>query len=1042
MKNKIYQAVKISGSLLFLFLLLLSGSSLHAQVVRISGSVSDEQGRPMAGVVISSVNGKNTGISGFDGQYSLEITDKSAEVRFAYSGYQSQVMMTENGPEMNVTLQRAETYRLDEQVYLGYATRRRGDLTGSAATVSGAELSRSPAASLSQALAGRLPGLYAFETYSEPAHAAVTLRVRGANSIRANTPLVVIDGVPYSHGGSFDYFSAEEVESVTVLKDASAQALYGISGANGVLVITTKRGAQGKLKVHVALGQTFEQIATRPSFVSSGDYVQLRNEAGKNDGLGEYAYFSQPDVEGFVSGADRNLYPNNDWRKINMRDISHMQRVSVGVTGGNSKAAFFSNINVMHQGGLWNTGQTEYDPNNSTLWVNFRTNVDVQLNRYLSTSLKLSGFVNRDKMPGSVSQRGTGGIFSNFYTLPSHVFGPVTPRMVDGATGEVLDEGGGVVVTTTEQYPSYAIINRLGYNVNTNTNVYAQFALNLDMSFLTQGLNLTGDVGYQTNFGNTLFTYQTFANWLRTSDYSELEFTPYGTVVDSPLAYTKGVHFYYNVNFRGAMDYDRHFGKHHVSGLAFASYLNFNTPDAASPALLPYKYVYSGIEAAYGYDNRYLLQLDLGYSGSEQYAGKNRFTAVPAVSAGWIVSNEAFMESTPWLSLLKLRASCGKTANDRSGLGRYVYMDNITLARGGALSNYLGFNVTEGQVANPDIAPEISVKQNYGIDISLFNNIAISVDIFREKMENMVAGGVSSTPAYQGVSLSNFPKVNSGIFENRGFELSADYTKAINSRLSFNVGGWLAHAENRVIYSDEAERSADYAYRKRVDGFAYGQEFGLLVNRHNGNGYFNSRQELDNSALEYEIGTPRVGDLIYYDLNDDGIINEQDEAPLGYGAIPLHVYAFHADLRYGNFDLSVLFQGVADYYTVHSGAGRTEYGYDGIYSEIHRNAWTEERYASGSNITYPALAVKANTNHRNNSFFLEDRSYLRLKNATVGYSLPKAAKAIGAARIRLTLSGENLFTRHRLTTNEYGPEGSYLSLPAYRLYHIGLNVKF
>jgi hypothetical protein len=400
------------------------------------------------------------------------------------------------------------------------------------------------------------------------------------------------------------------------------------------------------------------------------------------------------------------------------------------------------------------------------------------------------------------------------------------------------------------------------------------------------------------------------------------------------------------------------------------------------------------------------------------------------------------LDNTGWLNLLKLRASYGKTANDQSRLGRYIYLDNISLARGGLLG-YLQYIVTENQLANPHLSPEISVKQNYGIDVTLFGGFSVSVDVFRERTDNMVVGGTSITPAYQGIPLDNFPKVNSGIFENKGYEISADYTKALNRNFSFNIGGWLAYSKNKIIQNDESERADDYAYRKWQEGYSVGQEFGYLVDDHNGNGFFNSPQELEQSNLIYEIGTPRVGDLKYYDLNNDGMINDKDKAPLGTGSLPRYTYAFHANVAYWNFDLSILFQGIADYWAINNGTGRTEYAFEGVFSEWHKTAWTAERYAAGEKIDYPALSTQKNANHEANNFFLEDKSYLRLKNLEIGYTFPQqVSKVINADKIRLYVSGQNLLTWHKLKTNEYGPEGDYLSVPVFRFYNVGLSVKF
>jgi TonB-linked SusC/RagA family outer membrane protein len=626
--------------------------------------------------------------------------------------------------------------------------------------------------------------------------------------------------------------------------------------------------------------------------------------------------------------------------------------------------------------------------------------------------------------------------------VPSSQYGPVTPRVEDPETGEVFDEGGGVVVTANTTSPAYARINRVGYTKQSTTNVYAQFALKLDMSFLTEGLNLSGHMAYQTRTFRSLYTAQNFANWIRTSDYSLLEFAPYGTNEDTPLSRSDYTTFYYNLTYKGVLDYKRSFGLHNVSGMAYGLYQNLNTADNASPLFLPYKRIHSGLEAAYNYDNRYFVKFDVSYSGSEQYAKENRFTFVPAVSAAWTLSNEEFMDGMDWLSLLKFRASYGKTANDRSNLGRYSYLDNINITGGGPLG-YLLYHIVEIQTANPELMPEISVKQNYGIDMTFLGSLSLSADIFKERMDNMISGGTSITPAYQGIPLANFPKVNSGIFENKGWEIVLDYTKRINRDFSFNVGGWVAYSKSKNIFYDEPELSDDNSYKKHSEGYPVGQQWGYIVDKHNGNGYFNSQQEIDDSHLTYEIGTPRPGDLKYYDLNVDGVINDKDQAPLGFGALPLYTYAFHAEAQYKNFDLSVLFQGIGEYYSIDQNSGRTEYANEGIYGTWHKNAWTPERYAAGESITYPALSTQKNANHEPNSFFLEDKSYLRLKNLMIGYTLPKKiANAIAADNIRLYVNGQNLFTWHHLDTDDYGPEGTFLSVPVYRIYNIGLSVKF
>lgn len=1030
----------IKRSLLVFTCMLLWVLSVNAQV---AGTVKNEQGHNMQGVSVISENGKNMTITDYEGNWDMIISDESTYLTFTYAGYVSQKLKISDiyDDSQDVTLKRAETFDLDEKVHLGNYTQRKEEVTGSIVRVTGKELERSPVGNLSMSLAGRLPGLFTRETYSEPARTNTQLWVRGNSSPNGGTAVVVIDGFPYDYNANqlFEYITANEVESISVLKDASAQALYGISGANGVIVITTKRGIKQPLKIDVSVNHTLEQRTITPPHISSADFVQLRNQAALNDG--SEPYFSQTTVDGFLSGEDRDRFPDNNWREMNARDITQMSRVNVNLTGGNDKAAFYTNVNVLHQNGMWKVdpSQKDYNPNNRFIWANIRSNVDVQLSKYFSFGLNLSGNIKRERTPGGHSvELGYGGswdgfanrIWYRFYTLPTYVYGPTTPLVQDPETGDV--SGGEVVVTETEPITSWALINRMGFDQYTVTNIYAQFLPKLDLGFITQGLSVSGSYGYQTNAVKGLFTNRTYEGWIRTPDYEELEFQKYGSVVNSPLQMRSSTDFYYNLNYKGVVNYERRFnGLHDVSAIAYTFYQRLSKAGGS----LPYKRSNSGIGVSYGYDNRYLVRADLGYSGSEQYSSKNRFTSFPALSAGWIPTNEFFLKDNPVLTFLKLRASWGKTGNDR-GVGRYVYLDNVTLT-GGGFGFLGGDNVNEGQVANPFLDPEIITKKNYGIDLTLLNNFSLSFDLYRERTENGVTSATSKTPDYQGVPLGNYPRSNVGIYENKGYEISLGFNKDVTRDLNITLGGWLAHNKNKVIFWDESERAGDYAFPIRTEGYPVGQAWGYIVDKSNGNGYFNSQEEIDNSGLVYEIGSPSPGYLIYHDLNADGKINDKDKAPLGHGSLPNYFYAFNGGFKYKNLDMNVLFQGIADYWAVDMSLGRTEYSFEGVYSEWHKTAWTAERFANGEKITYPALSAKKNSNHESSNFFLEDKSYLRLKNLEIGYTFTNIFHGM-----RVYFSGQNLFTWDKLKHDLYGPEGGLDAIPVYRLYNVGMSINF
>ncbi|NCB25916.1 MAG: SusC/RagA family TonB-linked outer membrane protein [Bacteroidia bacterium] len=1036
----------IKKSLLSFACLLLWVFSLNAQV---SGTVKDGYGRVLQGVLITSENEKNITITDKNGDYDLTIDDGSKYVSFTFLGYVSQrhdIDSDTYGKQIDVTLERAETFDLDEKFFTGIYTQRKEEVTGSIARVTGKELEKSPVGNLSMSLTGRLAGLFTRETYSEPARTNTELWIRGSSSPNGGTALVVIDGFPYDYNANqlFEYITANEVESISVLKDASAQALYGIQSANGVIVITTKRGIKQPLKIDVAINHTLEQRTNTPPHINSADFVQLRNQAGVNDGRGEYSYFSKTAVDGFIAGENPEYFPNNNWREMNAKDITQMSRVNLNLTGGTDKAVFFTNINVLHQDGMWkiDPGTTKYNPNNQFIWANIRSNVDIQLAKYFSVGLNLSGNIKREKTPGGHGvELGFGGswtgfanqLWYRFFSLPPYVYGPTTPLIQDPETGEI--SGGEVAVTETEPITSWAVINRLGYDQYTVTNIYAQFMPKLDLSFVTPGLSISGSYGYQTNAVKGLYVNRTYERWVRTKDYSEVEFNQIGTDVNSPLQYRSSASFYYNLNYKGTLNYQRRFnGVHDINAIAYSFYQHLNKAGGG----LPYKRSNSGIGIGYGYDDRYLVRVDLGYSGSEQYSRQNRFTAFPAFSAAWVPSNEAFLKDNSVLTYLKFRGSLGKTGNDR-GIGRYVYLDNVTLT-GGGLGFLGGHNVNEGQVANPFLDPEIITKKNLGIDLTLLNNFSLTFDIYNEKTENGVTSATSKTPDYQGVPLGNYPRANVGVFENSGYEISLGYNKDITRDLNVSLGGWLAQNKNKVIFWDESQRAEDYAYRIRTEGYPLGQAWGYRVDEQNGNGFFNSQEEIDLSGLVYEIGTPKPGYLKYHDLNADGKINDKDKAPLGHGSLPNFFYAFNGGLKYKNFDMSILFQGIADYWTVDMTMGRVEYSFEGVYTDWHKAAWTAERYANGEEIKYPALSAQRNSNHETSNFYLEDKSYLRLKNLEIGYTFDFFNGT------RLYFSGQNLLTWDKLKHDIYGPEAHYAGgiegIPVYRLYNVGLSINF
>ncbi|MDQ6477189.1 SusC/RagA family TonB-linked outer membrane protein [Dyadobacter sp. LHD-138] len=1022
------------------FILVFSGTRLRAQEISIAvdGKITDEYYKPLQGVIVTSENGRNGSITDINGEYAIIVNDNSKSLLFSFPGHILQKLAIGEHKQLDVKLV-YDAHHKDDFVQLGYSEQRRGDLTGAVSTVSGAELERAPVANLTQTLAGRLNGLFTQETFSELSRANTNLYIRGISSARKNGPLVIIDGIinSYNSNQTLDYISANEIESVTILKDASTQALYGIQGANGLIVVKTKRGVKGGLQIKTRFDQSFQEVTTKPAFYNSADYAQLRNQAAFNDGLGQNYLFSPSQIAGYRSGENKELYPNNNWYSQFMKDFAMMQRVGVNVTGGNDKVQFFSNINFMHQGGQFKTDQTRYDPNANNVWVNYRTNIDMKLNNYLKAFVRLSGNVKRERTPGASNDE----VYRSLFMMPPTTYGPVTPAVING--GEIVDPGGKVITTERVESPTYGMLNRTGYRRHTVTNITSQFGLDLDMSFLTKGLNLTGVMAYQTNSVGSLSTTQNYERYVRNNDSTTLGFNKKGSANNTPLAYGKSHSYYYHLTYNIAMNYKRDFGRHNVSALAYMFYQNLTKADNSSPNLLPYNRVSSGFEATYGFENKYLLKFDLGYSGSEQYARSNRFIATPAISGAWVISNEAFLRDQHLLSYLKLRASYGKTANDQSGLARYAYLDNVTVSKGGTI-NYLQYIVQENQRANPNIQAEVATKQNLGVDLGLLKAFNISVDVFKERMNNMVVSALATIPLYQGIPLSNYPTTNSGTFENKGVEISVNYNKSVNRNLSVFVGGMIGYAKNTIVNWNEARKTEDYAFRKWQEGYSFGQEFGYLVDYSNGNGFFNTQAELMQSNLTYGFGVPRLGDLKFRDLNGDHKIDDRDKAPIGNGSIPRTTYAVSGGLKFKGFDLNLLFQGVGKYASIIGGQGVWETTYDGVFGSLHKEAWTQERYEKGEKIASPALSLAKTVNHEASDYYNYNRSYVRLKNLELGYTLPlHVSKVISAEKLRVLVSGQNLITWDKMKSKDFGPENSdYATFPVYRVFNIGVNVIF
>ena len=1013
--------------------LLLLGASIQqvkAQDISVAGTVRDIYGNPLPGVIVSS-NHKDLYITDKNGQYTAKV-NKSGELEFSLLGFKPTSVKASS--QMEVTLE-DDAHNLAENVNIGLSKQSREVLSDAVSTAHGEKLGRSLMTRLQGTFSGMFSGLTTMETTFEPAYESLNMYVRGYSTFHGGIASVVIDGILYdSFAHDILYrISPEEIESVSILKDGASQAIYGVKGADGLIVINTKRGTPGKLKVGVNISETVQVPTTRIHSFDSYTFANLRNQAAVNDGLGEYHIFSKEAVEGFKDGGS-DLYPNTNWYDMLVRDFSNQQRIALDATGGNENVRFYSNFNVLRQGSFWNADQTAYKADNEKYRINFRSNVDVKINNYISLWANLAGSIVRAHTPGgAVDCNGT--LYSIITGMPSFIYGPVTPAVYDN-DGNVIEAGGEVVTTPNINFSPYGFLNRTGYNNEMNTNIYGQAGLKFDLSFLTPGLWAGGSVGYLSYINSITSNTQDYARYIREDDWSDLRFTHYGTTINTNLTYSKGTALYGYFSYKGEAGWQRDFGRHHLNANAYMTYQVFDNLAGGAT------YDYSGAELAYDFDKRYAVKLSTGYSGSDYFPRKTRFVWTPGVSAAWIASNEGFVkENVPWLSLLKVRGSYAVTGNDATGFDRYAYKDQVNSTAGGKIP-YLEYYTNESVYGNPNLEPEKIYKTNVGIDLGIANQFQVSFDVFKEKLNNGVIKSTSKVPLYQGIPLGAYPITNMGEFENKGWELSVSYRKRFNSDFGLFLAGHLDYSKNKVIYIGETAYNDTYAYRYRTEGYPVGQSWGYLTDYSNGNGLYNFQDEIE-AGPKYSFGTPRLGDIKYKDLNGDGVIDEKDMAPLGNGSLPKYNFAFNVGFNLKNFEVNLLFQGLGGYKRNYSELFTFQSAYDGVFTESHKSAWTAEKWLNDEEIGFPALSTTATTNLQTNDYLLKDASFLRLKTAEISYKMPKkVCDFLNASAFKVYLSGQNLFTIDGMKTDDTPVEGTCSAFPVYRMYRLGINLTF
>lgn len=1040
----------------------------------IQGTVKDATG-PLEGVSVS-VKGSNDFGALTDKDGIFRISAKPGQtLQFSHTGYESKELLITGFGDVEVILNE-DRKGMEEIVVVGYGKQKKVTLTGAVSTVNGSELTKQLSPDFSASLKGLMPGLTVVQSTGMPGADDAALYLRGVATTNGSNPLILIDGV-FSEMSQLRQLDPFSVASVSVLKDASATAVFGVRGANGVIIIATKRGQTGRVTVSASTEQSVQQMAYLPDRLQSYDYVHLRNEALENDGMP--VEYSQADIvkyESWKTGSpvDPYWYPNNNWVDILFKKYAPLSRTNINISGGTDRLRYFVSTGYLTQGGLFNVepkSYLKYDAQTKVNRYNFRANVDFDVTRSVKLYANLSGDIERVNNSNLLNgQFGFATLFVNALTSRPTDVGPLSqdgvPVYINGELQPLSSRR--IVADKYGTGSSYGDLNRIGYTLHTRSGFNGKFGLDYDLDAITKGLKF-GVSAALTTLGSTRMTasknYVVF-NYQDITLDNELQrvyvINRDNETEDNPLSLSKSSTSSIRVNLQGQFDYARSFGKHAIGGLLLLQrdYWEAGEGSGYEAPYLPFNVLGLSGRATYGYDNRYLFEFNAGYNGSEQFSPKKRFGFFPALSGGWVISNEKFFKEVRWINNLKLRYSYGFVGNDLLGSSRFLYMDNVVIGGTGLYGTNVpslggaGNKINEVLVGNPDITWERAKKQNAGLDLSFFNGLSFTADFYLENRSGILLRP-QTIPNLQGLPQSVLPALNMGKINNKGMEFLLEYKHAFSSSFSFNSSFNFSYNKNKVIFYDEPNRLGNYAYPKRIEGFSLGQQWGYRIDRSvdpskgkDGSGFFNSQEDITKSGLNYLVGTPKPGDFIYVDQNGDGIINDQDMVPVGHANLPNTTYGWQMDVRYKSFDLSFLLQGVGSASKYYEGPGVFEEMGSASFYPWQLNRWSEARYnqklqGDPVTITHPRLATTTSSSHIANDYYIMNTAYMRLRNVVLGYTLPAGITKRFAKSVRVYVNATNLFTWDHLRMDSFDPEqANGFVYPLLKNYNLGININF
>ncbi|MFR9524503.1 MAG: TonB-dependent receptor [Rikenellaceae bacterium] len=1022
---------------LAMFATLLCVGELMAQNLSVTGVIVNKNDEPIVGAYLYVPGTTIAAVANNNGEYEITAPQDSKLI-FEALGYKSVEVGINRRKVLNVVLEE-DALHVEDVVVVGYGVQKKASVVGAVNTIEPAELV-TPVRSLSNSIAGKVAGILAVQRSGQPGQDDAQFWIRGISTFTGNQdPLVLVDGIERS----LDNVDPLEIESFSVLKDASATAVYGVRGANGVIIINTKKGFDGEAKLDFRYEQGLSWATKRPEFLGSYAQASMYNEAIDNtSGASQSLKFSDTALEAFRTGSDPELYPDVDWQELLMKQFTLSEKVSANISGGGKSARYFVAMSYYSQEGQYAVNDNIYD------WIsneesqfsrnveynrfNMRTNVDIDLFKHTTVSIGIQADITSDTEPAGQDDGGSDNVYTNILNTSPYAF----PAIYSD----------GKFSGRSNIYNPYLLVTQRGYYENTGNNLRTNITIKQGLETLTKGLDFFVKYAYDAYNYNSITRRRDVGYYYATGRDTDGDLIYVAENMDnhsdvlSFASSSTGDKTHY---FESSLVYDRTFDKHEFGGLILFNMKDYSYNTASDYiSSLPYRSLGIAGRVTYGYNNKYLLEMNIGYNGSENFPEDRRMGLFPAAAFGWIASNEDFLRNNQVVDFLKLRASYGQVGSDQIPSTRFAYLSTVDYANGYSI---LGQNydmsmsgLGESQMGVTDITWEVATKYNLGVDLTVFKKLTLNADVFYERRDNIFIQPQVS----QVVGLSSTAYANAGVMDNRGFEVSGEWHTSFNDKLSLSIRGNYTFARNKVI--DDGQYYENYW--QDTEGTRYGER--LLYDAL----HLFSADELASMPDDYtQFGMTKeqlsAGDIRYRDVNDDNKIDEDDMIWADNPENPEHVLGFGATLSYKNFDFSFLAQGAFGASTYINAAwyfypfqSDRDPKYQGNIISNFADYWSEDNqnpYAFAPRVT---VGEDLN-NYRSSTWWTRSADYLRIKNVELGYTLPESvAKKMNLQNLRVYLSGVNLYTFSKFASEFWDPEVGADSYPIQATVYLGLNL--